>query len=252
MNNTTAVAWKEIKAYFQTPTAYVVGAMFLILTGIFFVLDATGAFAQASVTGFVVRATNFSILLAPLLTMRLLSEEQKLGTMELLLTAPIRDWEVVVGSGHCPEHICLYNKKLRLFISGDQVLPKITSNVSVFPTEPNSNPLNDWIESCKYIKSRVNNDVLVLPSHNEPFRGLHERLDHLINGHERNLTRLLEFCEEPKRAVDVFSVLFKRKITSDVLLMATGESIAHLNCLIHRGLLGSKHDDEGIIRYYKL
>ena len=86
MNNTIAIAWKEIKAYFQTPTAYVVGAMFLILTGIFFVLDATGAFAQASVTGFVVRATNFSILLAPLLTMRLLSEEQKLGTMELLLT----------------------------------------------------------------------------------------------------------------------------------------------------------------------
>ena len=97
MNNTIAIAWKEIKAYFQTPTAYVVGAMFLILTGIFFVLDATGAFAQASVTGFVVRATNFSILLAPLLTMRLLSEEQKLGTMELLLTAPVRDWEVVVG-----------------------------------------------------------------------------------------------------------------------------------------------------------
>ena len=107
-----------------------------------------------------------------------------------------------------------------------------------FPTEPNSNPLNDWIESCKYIKSRVNNDVLVLPSHNEPFRGLHERLDHLISGHERNLTRLLEYCAEPKRAVVVFSVLFKRKITNDVLLMATGESIAHLNCLIHRGLLG--------------
>lgn len=97
MNNTIAIASKEIKSYFQTPTAYVVGAMFLILTGIFFVLDATGAFAQASVTGFVVRATNFSILLAPLLTMRLLSEEQKLGTMELLLTAPVRDWEVVVG-----------------------------------------------------------------------------------------------------------------------------------------------------------
>ena len=111
MNNTIAIAWKEIKSYFQTPTAYVVGAMFLILTGIFFVLDATGSFAQASVTGFVVRATNFSILLAPLLTMRLLSEEQKLGTMELLLTAPVRDWEVVVGkilSGfHCiDEHLC--------------------------------------------------------------------------------------------------------------------------------------------------
>ena len=102
------------------------------------------------------------------------------------------------------------------------------------------------------IRDRVNNDVLVLPSHNEPFRGLHERLDHLIIGHERNLNRLLEYCAEPKRAVDVFSVLFKRKITNDVLLMATGESIAHLNCLIHRGLLGSESDDDGIIKYYKL
>ena len=138
-----------------------------------------------------------------------------------------------------------------MFISGDQVLPKITSNVSVFPTEPKSNPLKDWLESCKYIKKRVPNDVLVLPSHNEPFRGLHERLDHLINGHEKNLSRLLDFCEEPKKAIDVFSVLFKRKITSDLLLMATGESIAHLNCLIDRGLLCSKRDDKGVINYFK-
>ena len=122
------------------------------------------------------------------------------------------DWEVVVGSGHCPEHICLYNKKLKLFISGDQVLPKITSNVSVFPTEPNSNPLNDWIDSCKYIKSRVDNDVLVLPSHNEPFRGLHERLDHLINGHEKNLSRLLDYCEEPKELLMYFLCFLKEKL----------------------------------------
>jgi len=162
------------------------------------------------------------------------------------------EWEIVVGSGHCPEHICLYNKELKLFISGDQVLPKITSNVSVFPTEPDSNPLKDWLESCKYIKERVPNDVLVLPSHNEPFRGLHERLDHLISGHEKNLSRLLDFCKEPKRAVDVFSVLFKRKITRDVLLMATGESIAHLNCLKARGLITSEKDEQDVITYTKV
>ena len=97
MNNATAIAWKETKAYFSTPTAYVVGAMFLVLTGIFFVFDITSPFAEASVRSFITWSSFFIIFLAPLLTMRLLAEEQKLGTMELLLTAPVRDWEIVVG-----------------------------------------------------------------------------------------------------------------------------------------------------------
>ena len=97
MNNTLAIALKEIRSYFGTPTAYVVGAMFLIFTGIFFVNDVVQAFAEANVRGYIVPASLFFILLSPLLTMRLLAEEQKLGTLELLLTAPVRDWEVVVG-----------------------------------------------------------------------------------------------------------------------------------------------------------
>jgi ABC-2 type transport system permease protein len=97
MRNTAAIAWKETKAYFTTPTAYVVSAMFLVLTGIFFVNDITAPFAEATVRGFINWASFFTLFLAPLLTMRLLSEEQKLGTLELLLTAPVRDWEVVIG-----------------------------------------------------------------------------------------------------------------------------------------------------------
>lgn len=97
MNNTFTIAWKETKAYFTTPTAYIVGAMFLVLTGIFFVFDMTRPFAEASVRNFVSWASLFIMFLAPLLTMRLLAEEQKLGTLELLLTAPVRDWEVVLG-----------------------------------------------------------------------------------------------------------------------------------------------------------
>lgn len=97
MNNTLTIAWKETKAYFTTPTAYIVGAMFLVLTGIFFVFDMTRPFAEASVRNFVSWASLFIMFLAPLLTMRLLAEEQKLGTLELLLTAPVRDWEVVAG-----------------------------------------------------------------------------------------------------------------------------------------------------------
>ena len=143
-------------------------------------------------------------------------------------------------------------KQLKLLISGDQVLPKISSNVSVFPTEPLSNPLEDWLDSCHYIKERVPNDVLILPAHNEPFRGLHERLNNLINGHEKNLERLLDLCKEPKRAIDVFSVLFKRTISDDVLLMATGESIAHLNCLLMRNLINSDKDENGVIYYKKI
>ena len=95
--NTFHIAWKETKAYFGTPAAYIVGAMFLGLTGVFFVADVTSAFAEASVRGIVDWASFFIIFLAPLLTMRLLAEEQKLGTLELLLTSPVRDWEVVLG-----------------------------------------------------------------------------------------------------------------------------------------------------------
>ena len=97
MRNSLAIAWKETRSYFATPAAYVVGAAFLVLTGIFFVDDITGRFPEASVRGFVDSASFFILFLAPLLTMRLLAEEQKLGTLELLLTAPVRDWEVVVG-----------------------------------------------------------------------------------------------------------------------------------------------------------
>lgn len=97
MKNTAAIAWRETKAYFLTPTAYVVGSMFLVLTGIFFVFEITSTFPEATVRGLVEWASFFMVFLSPLLTMRLLAEEQKLGTLELLLTAPVRDWEVVVG-----------------------------------------------------------------------------------------------------------------------------------------------------------
>lgn len=161
-----------------------------------------------------------------------------------------RPWRVITGHGHCPEHACLWQEELKLFISGDQVLPRISSNVSVFPTEPNADPLSDWLHSCAKLRAALPNDVLVLPSHNEPFIGLHERLAALIDGHERSLARLRKRLEEaPKRAVDLFGALFARKIGNDVVGMATGETIAHMNCLIGRGLARAVRSDEGVIRY---
>jgi len=158
-------------------------------------------------------------------------------------------WRAVVGRGHSPEHLCLHSPELRVLISGDQVLPRITSNVSVFPTEPDANPFGEWLASLASIAARVPDDVLVLPSHNEPFRGLHARLKTLISGHEQRLARMQVELGVPKRAVDVFGLLFRRKVGADMLIMATGESVAHLNCLIARGLAVRELDASGVAWY---
>jgi len=160
-----------------------------------------------------------------------------------------RPWRAVVGRGHSPEHLCLYCAELGVLISGDQVLPRITSNVSVFPTEPEANPLEEWLESLASIGERVPDDVLVLPSHNEPFRGLHRRLAALISGHEQRLVRMQETLAKPKRVIDVFDVLFRRRVGADMLIMATGESVAHLNCLIARQLAVRELDAAGVAWY---
>lgn len=161
-----------------------------------------------------------------------------------------RPWRVVTGNGHSPEHVCLWQDEAKLFVSGDQVLPRISSNVSVFPTEPLADPLSDWLDSCRKLIDAVPNDVLVLPSHNEPFRGLHERLNALIEGHERALQRVSHRLRQgPKRAVDLFGALFARKIGADLIGMATGEAIAHVNCLIGRGLARARADEKGVVYY---
>jgi glyoxylase-like metal-dependent hydrolase (beta-lactamase superfamily II) len=158
-------------------------------------------------------------------------------------------WEIVVGRGHAPEHACLWCREENIFISGDQLLPRISSNVSLFPTEPEANPLQDWLDSCSKLKTLLPKDILVLPSHNEPFRGAPLRLQELIDGHEEGMDKVHELCAEPKRAVDVFPALFRAKITSGNFGMATGESLAHLNCMIARGQIAKEADKDGVDWY---
>jgi glyoxylase-like metal-dependent hydrolase (beta-lactamase superfamily II) len=159
------------------------------------------------------------------------------------------DWEVVIGRGHSPEHACLYCAGLNVLISGDQLLPTISSNVSVYPTEPAANPLEEWIASLTAMKHRIPADVLVLPSHGKPFRGAHERLRGLIDEHHDCLDDLETMCREPRRAVDVFPALFRSPINENNLIMATGESIAHLNYLLHAGRLAVESDGDGVKWY---
>ena len=160
-----------------------------------------------------------------------------------------RQWLVVVGRGHSPEHVCLYCPELKVIIAGDQILPRITPNVSVNPSEPGANPLKDWLESCARLRSLLPSDLLVLPAHQEPYYGVHERLTALIRHHEDALHRLVELCSEPRRSVDVFPAIFRSKITDWSYFMATGESLAHINCALDRRLLQVETDDQGVAWY---
>lgn len=158
-------------------------------------------------------------------------------------------WQVIIGKGHSPEHACLYCPALKVLIAGDQVLPRITSNVSVFPTEPDGNPLTDWLDSCARLKKILPPDLLVLPSHQSPFTGLHTRLSQLIDFHRSLLQRILDTLKSPQRAIDLYGVMFGREINASEYLMAAGETIAHLHLLLATGNITRSLDAEGVYWY---
>jgi glyoxylase-like metal-dependent hydrolase (beta-lactamase superfamily II) len=144
-------------------------------------------------------------------------------------------WRVVVGSGHSPEHACLWNEEAGVLISGDQVLPRISSNVSVNVSEPTANPLKEWLDSIDKLLSILPDDVLVCPAHGEPFYGLHTRLKALRDEHLARLDALSDAMKTPMRVVDSFSLLFNRQINDNNRGMATGEAFSHLRYLENAG-----------------
>jgi glyoxylase-like metal-dependent hydrolase (beta-lactamase superfamily II) len=161
-------------------------------------------------------------------------------------------WRVVVGNGHSPEHACLYCPDLKVLVSGDQVLPRISSNVSVHPTEPDANPMNDWMNSLAKIRREVPEDTLVLPAHGEVFRGLHSRLDKLERGQNIAFDRLRRALSQARRVPEMFSALFARPISPEdvgLLSMATGETVACLNYLYYRGEISRVLADDGAYLY---
>jgi glyoxylase-like metal-dependent hydrolase (beta-lactamase superfamily II) len=159
-----------------------------------------------------------------------------------------RTWRILIGSGHCPEHACLVDDEGGLIIAGDQVLPKITSNVSVGLSEPEADPLGEWLASIDKLKG-LPDSLLVLPSHGEPFTGLHARLDALAHGHRDRLDALHAKLDEPRRAVDCFGTLFARQIEDNMLGLATGEALAHLRRLEVEGR--AIRENRGGVHWYR-
>ncbi len=140
-------------------------------------------------------------------------------------------WKIVVGSGHSPEHACLFNEMSGVLVSGDQVLPKISSNVSVNISEPMADPLGEWLESIDKLLDVLPDDLLVCPAHGEPFKGLHVRLKALRDEHLSRLDVLTVHLAQPRRVIDCFSQLFNREIGAEHRELATGEALAHLRRL---------------------
>lgn len=160
-----------------------------------------------------------------------------------------RDWICHVGYGHAPEHMSLHCAAIGTLISGDMVLPRISTNVSVHELEPESNPLLLYLDSIKRMKA-LPADTLVLPSHGRPFLGLHTRVDQLVAHHDERFAEVIKACSEaPQHAADLLMVLFKRKLDLHQTTFAMGESVAHLHALWMAGQLHRRLDADGIYRF---
>ena len=139
-----------------------------------------------------------------------------------------------------------------LLISGDQIIPGISSNISVYPTEPEANPLGEWLESCEKFRNLVSDGQFVLPGHKLPFRGAKERLAQLIKHHEGGLRRMLEVMDQPMQPDDFFDTLFMREIGPMEYGFAFGESLAHLNHLVAQGMVKKDMDRNGQYRWSRV
>lgn len=161
-----------------------------------------------------------------------------------------QDWRIIVGYGHAPEHASLYCENNGILISGDMLLPRISTNVSVFNHEPEGNPLPQYLNSLHEYNG-LPDDTLILPSHGRPFKGLHERISQQHAHHKDRLQDVLDACDQPRSTADIVPILFKRKLDLHQLTFAMGEALAHLHALYYEGKLNRSLDADGTYRFVR-
>ena len=160
-----------------------------------------------------------------------------------------RAWRCIAGYGHAPEHIALHCDSMNLLISGDMVLPRISTNVSVYDLEPEADSLTLYLDSLTRYEPLAQS-TLVLPSHGKPFTGLHVRIRQLRDHHDERLADVMTAChEKPCHAADLLPVLFKRALDLHQTTFAMGEAVAHLHALWHVGRLARTQGDDGVWRF---
>ena len=160
-------------------------------------------------------------------------------------------WQAISGYGHAPEHLAFYAADSQVLISGDMVLPKISTNVSVYDTEPDADPLGLFLDSIKKFM-HLDPKTLVLPSHGKPFFGLHIRIQQLQEHHVDRLQETFDACARPTTAREILPVLFKRELDHHQLSFAMGEAIAHLNHLWHNKRLKREMSADGVWRFLQM
>jgi glyoxylase-like metal-dependent hydrolase (beta-lactamase superfamily II) len=158
-------------------------------------------------------------------------------------------WTVIETGGHCRGHLCLYDAERRLLVSGDQVLPSISPNVSVHSHAPDADPLREFLDSLGRLRGACHPDTLVLPSHGRPFRGLHRRIADLAGHHRQQLDAILASSDRPRTAFEVLPVMFRHVPRGIHRMLAIGEAVAHLNYLCGLGRMERRVDDAGIARF---
>ena len=165
------------------------------------------------------------------------------------LTIGGRQWACISGYGHAPEHISLYCDELRVLIGGDMMLPRISTNVSVYDQEPESNPLKQFLDSIDKFRA-LDAQTLTLPAHGKPFTGLYERIQQLHDHHRDRLAEVMQACTaKASSAADMLPVLFKRALDLHQTTFAMGESIAHLHLLWFEGRLQRILGADGVYRF---
>ncbi|MGE0849130.1 MAG: MBL fold metallo-hydrolase [Hyphomicrobiaceae bacterium] len=154
------------------------------------------------------------------------------------LTIGGRTFQVLAGNGHAPEQVMLYCPSAKVFLAADQVLAKITPNISVWAVDPEGDPLGLYVRSLGELRTAIPADTLVLPGHQLPFYGLHQRSDELIAHHEVRCSAIAAACRTaPRSAAELVPVLFSRALDPHQMSFAFSEVQAHINYMLRRGEL---------------
>jgi glyoxylase-like metal-dependent hydrolase (beta-lactamase superfamily II) len=159
-----------------------------------------------------------------------------------------RIFEVLTGDGHAPEQAMLYCAAGKLFFCADQVLEKISPNVSVWAVDPHGDPLGHYLRSLSALKAYLPEDVLVLPGHQLSFIGLHARADQLAAHHDHRCAIIKEACRTPKPAAELVPLVFHRPLDPHEMSFAFSEVLAHVNCMLRRGELAWAEPENGVAR----
>jgi glyoxylase-like metal-dependent hydrolase (beta-lactamase superfamily II) len=160
-----------------------------------------------------------------------------------------RSFLVLTGNGHAPEQAMLYCAADNVFLAADQVLAKITPNVSVWAVDPEGDPLGLYIRSLNELKAQIPGDAVVLPGHQLPFYGLHTRSDQLIAHHEARCAAIAEASRtQPRSAAELVPVLFHLDLDPHQMSFAFSEVQAHVNYMLRRGELEWADSADGVER----